>query len=283
MFRHIAMLMGCVVFSASAFADPATIRASNNQLNIQTMSTNVDYKETGNGIFGQKGVLLDTEQGDVPGYGVSLSAMSSEDNLYFEAAYDHAKGQTSYIGGLASPPTPYGSVVGTSSATLINYNARFGRGFLIDEFWPESYEPIMLTPYLELGHHSWGRGVNFGENYTNDYVGIGGLLQFSPASSNLVISLSAMVGNTVRSKITVNGGPGLGNGFSGTLGTSTIGKYGISADYAFTPHAHGTVGVDWTTFNYGASGGFPIGGSTFGEPDSSTSYVTIKVGLGVSF
>jgi hypothetical protein len=274
-FGTVLASLACLTLSAAAFAGTSDIKASNNQIGIQVISTNVDYTETGNGIFGATGTL-DTETGGVPGDALFISSMKNLwlGNDYFEAEYDHSSGNTNYVGGYIGPPaTPYGSVVGTSSAELTNFSFRFGNGFgFRDKF--------MLTPYLEFGHHEWDRGVNYGEIYTHNYVGFGALGQYSPVGK-LVLSANAMLGETFGSYITVNSGAGL-NGFSGELGNSNLYKIGIAADYAFVQNLHGNIGVDYMSFNYGISAVYPVNGGSL-EPDSKTNYTTVKIGLGYAF
>lgn len=281
MLHKIALSISCVLFSLTAFAGVSDIKASNNQISIQTISTNVDYTETGNGTLGTATGTLDTEKGDVPGSAIFLSTMT-ENNQYFEAGYDHSYGHTTYTG-MPITGGVFGSIVGASGAVLTNFNARFGKGFEIDSIGRESVVPFMLTPYVELGHHKWDRGVNYGETYTNDYFAVGTLWQFSSANSRLVISANAMLGTTFRSNIIVSSGPGL-NGFSGALGNSTLYKVGLSADYAFSNHFHGNAGVDYMSFAYGMSAVYPVGGGFVAwEPDSKTNYTIIRLGIGYSF
>lgn len=259
--------------ASSAFAGEAAILAANNQVGIQIISTNVDYTETGNGVFGSQTGTLDTEKGRVPGFALSISTMQDVwlGNDYIEAEYDHSKGNTNYVGGLVSPiVTPYGSVTATSTAMLENYSARYGKGIVVSD-------KIMLTPYAELGHHEWDRGVNQGEVYTNNYYGLGVLAQYSP-SGKLVLSANLMAGSTFSSNIVVN------SGFSGALGNSTLARIGVAADYAFTQSFHGNIGVDYTSFSYGISGFYPYGSTGVQwEPDSKTKYTTAKVGIGYAF
>ncbi|NNM69069.1 MAG: hypothetical protein HKM00_03730 [Gallionella sp.] len=262
--------IGCAMFGATAFASTADIKASNNQIGIQAISTNVNYTETGTaGLTAQTGIL-DTETGSVPGYALSLSAMKDWwlGNDYFEAEYDHSSGNTTYTG--AYQGGVFGSVVGTSSATLVNYSARYGKGFVINN-------QFMVTPYAELGKHNWDRGVNYGETYTHNYYGIGALGQYSP-NGKLVLSANVLYGSTYGSSIAVNSGAGL-NGFSGGLGNSSLYKLGVSADYAFTKQLHGNVGVDYTSFRYGYSAVY----NGMLEPNSKTNYTMVKVGLGYAF
>ena len=264
MLHKVVLSMSCMLFSATVFAGTSDITSSNNQLGIQFISTNVNYTET------VSTGTLDTEKGWVPGYAVSLSTMKDWwlGDDYFEAEYDNSIGSTKYVGGLIGPPaTPYGSVVSTSGATLTNYSARYGSGHNVsDEF--------MLTPYAELGNHKWNRGVNSGEIYTNHYYGFGMLAQFSSVS-RLVFTANAMLGTTFGSYIVVNGT----KGFSGPLGNSNISRVGLSADYAFTQQSHWNIGVDYVSFKYGASATY----NGYYEPDSQTSYTTIKLGYGYAF
>ena len=273
MWHKTGLSIGCMMLSASAFAGVPDITTANNQIGIQIISTHVNYTETGNGQYGGPTGKLDTESGRVPGYSVSVSTMqdSSDGSGYFEAEYDHSNGNTNYVGGLTgSTSTPYGSMLGTSSATLVNYSGRYGKGFAVGD-------KFMLTPYAELGRHEWDRGVNAGETYTNNYYGAGALAQYSPVGS-LVFSANAMLGNIYKSYIAVNGA------FSGELGNSTMAKVGLGADYAFAKNMHVNIGAEYTSFNYGISSAYPVGGGYVAwEPDSRTSYTTVKAGLGYAF
>jgi hypothetical protein len=266
---------------AVALADTSDIKASNNQVGIQYVSTYVDYTETGNGTLGSATGTLDTETGAVPGFAISASIMNDSllGNDYFEAEYDYSSGHTDYIGALctASGCGAYGSYTGTSGAVLTNLSFRYGSGIMLNE-------QFMLTPYAELGFHEWHRGVNTGETYSHDWLGIGALGQYSPVRK-LVLSANILVGQTFGSYITVNPSPGSGGGgFSGSLGNSDIYRLGISADYAFMERFHGTIGIDYTSFSYGMSSIYPVGGGSVAwEPDSKTNYTTARVGLGYSF
>jgi hypothetical protein len=265
--KKIALSICCVVFSASALADSSDIVASNNQIRIQSISTKVNYTETYNGT-------LDTETGTVPGIALSISAMMGPENIYFQAGYDYASGYTVYTGAPLSGGA-FGSVTGTSSAMLSNYGARFGKGYAVQD-------RFMLTPYAEIGHHEWERGVNYGETYTNYYLGVGVLGQYSPVR-RVVLSGNAMLGSTFGSYISVNSGTGV-SGFSGSLGNAALYKVGVSADYAFTEQLHGDIAVDYSGFSYGMSAEYPAGaGFVVFEPDSRTNYTTIKFGLGYAF
>lgn len=259
---------------STAFANTSDIKASNNQIGFQLMSTNVDYTEIGDGTLTPTGTL-DTEKGHVPGYSLSISTMQDWwlGNDYIEAEYDHASGTTNYTGALctlAGGCGAFGSYVGTSGASLTNYSARYGAGLIVNGL-------LMLTPYVEFAHHEWDRGVNSGELYTSNYSGIGVLGQYSPAN-RLVLSANALFGRTFGNNIDIPGS------FSGALSNSNLYRAGAAADYAFTKYFHLNVGVDYMSFKYGISALYPLGGGYYTwEPDSKTNYTTVRVGLGYGF
>jgi len=289
-----AILIGCMIFTANAVAVPTdkkeegisgassgvvsssdAIKASNNQVVVQSISTFVDYTETGNGQLGTAMGTLDTETGPVLGQAYYISAMKDVllGNDYARVMFDHSSGLTNYVGG-ALPNGTYGSVVGTSSAVLSNFSVRYGRGFDIGG-------TRMLTPYVELSTHTWERGINYGETYTHSYYGVGLLGQYL-MHNKTVLSVDALLGHTKGSYIAVNSGSGL-IGFAGALGDSMLYKVGISLDYLIAPRLHGNVGADYTAFIYGISAVYPSGTTSAWEPDSRTNYATIRVGLGWGF
>ena len=262
----------CATLSLPALADTTDIQTANNQAGVQATSTHVDYTETGNGIYGTPTGTLNTETGNVLGYALLFSTMKNWwlGNDYLEIGYSHNKGDTSYIGEAVDGSTPYGSIVGQDGAVLEDYHLRYGKGFVINN-------NLMLTPYFEIGHHSWDRSINAGETYANRYYGFGVLGQYSPASK-LVLTANALAGGTYGSNINVV------DIFSGSLGNSGLFKIGFSADYAFTQHLHANIGADYTSFKYSISAIYPIGnGYVAWEPDSTTKYTTIELGLGYAF
>lgn len=300
-FKVIGAIVSLIV-ATSAYADMKDIVSSNSQVGLQFVTTDVNYSET----FANGG-LADTEKGFVPGFGASVSVMKDflVDHAYFQLQYSQLNGNTNYVGshagavGLIGPNTSgdYGSAIATSGAQLIDYSARFGKGF-------EITDSLLVTPYLEFGSHEWKRalssnapivtlpaGLNSGstEDYTNNYYGLGAMAQISPVKS-LVLTADAMVGNTFSSSMTVSGSSSLIasigptrtlNGIYG-LGNSVIYKLGASADYAFTESVHGNIGVNYTAFSYGQSAMSGPLLHTY-EPNSKTNYLTLMVGLGYAF
>ncbi len=274
----LAVAVLCASPMLSAQADTFAILSTNNQIGIQYTSTKVDYTETGSGLLGTPTGTLDTENGTISGYAVNLSTMQDWwlGNDYLSLNYSHSNGDTSYVGQpIAGTTNAYGSLSGSDGATLEDLSLRWGKGFSLSQ-------NSMLTPYFELGYHSWDRGVNAGETYRNRYYGLGALAQYAP-THNLTLTANGLVGGTFGANITVAPDGGY-SGFSGSLGTSTLWRIGGSVDYAFTTHLHGNLGVDYTSFKYGASSLFDVGGGYVAwEPDSTTHYTVARVGLGYSF
>jgi opacity protein-like surface antigen len=249
------------------FSIPGTIVQSNNQIGVQFVATDFNYKEKLDGF------PFDTEKGWVPGAGVSFSLMRNwfVDNLYVDARFAWENGKTEYLG--AYQGYPYGSLISGSGATVYDYDLRFGKGFA-----PQP--DVMATPYFGVGYHDWDRMVNAGENYSHAYAGGGLLVQWS-CMSRFVLSVDGFVGATIDPQIKVATIPGEIVGSTLALGSAAIFKVGASGDYAITRRLHVSAGVEWVTFDYGESPLDPTG--NYLEPYSHTSNVTVKAGVGYAF
>lgn len=271
--RTFALVLALLAFSADAAAGTSDILVANSRTLLQVISTTVDYREFGNGYLGTPTGLLDTEMGPVFGGAISLSGMRGAEHLYWEFGGDYSAGYTRYTGALIGGT--FGSYTGTSSARMMNFAGRAGKGFPIGD-------DGMLTPYAEVGRHEWDRGINYGELYSHEYYGLGLMAQYSPAP-RLVFSFSALFGRTNQSYIEVYGGPQMA-GFGGRLGDSPLSRIGAAVDYAFSPQLHGNLAVEYTRFRYGVSAAFPVGGGVVAwEPDSETRYLVIRAGFAVPF
>ncbi len=260
----------CATCSTAVFASITDIKTANNQAAIQYTSTQVNYKETDS-----NGNTLDTENGAVPGVAVLFTTMADWwlGNDYLQVEYSRNSGSTTYIGAPLNGNAPFGSISAQDSAVLIDYDLRYGKGFILQD-------NVMLTPYVEIGHHEWDRGVNAGETYSNKYYGVGALGQYSPVRK-LVFTANAFVGRTYHATIDLSPDPyGILPSGSSDLGSSNLYKIGLGADYALTPNIHLDAGVDYNQFRYG-NGIF--GNTIYGEPNSSTRYTTVKLGLGYAF
>lgn len=255
-------ILACLI-STTSFADMRDIDAANNQIGVQVQSRHVDYTETENGT------VLDTEGGNVPGFGLSASVMKNIwlGNDYIAAQYSRFSGRTDYIGAPLSGGA-YGSLTGKSGAKIADFSLRYGKGFPI-------HDQFMVTPYAELGYYKWDRDVGYMEHYTHKYYGVGALGQYSPASK-WVLSATAMIGRTYGSEIDVVAP----FGFTADLGNSAIYKAGVSIDYALSKNLHANAGIDYTSWKYGASA---VQASRYYEPDSETKDTIIKAGIGYAF
>jgi len=270
------MMLSAVVLSSTSFATEQTIKDSNNQISVKFVLKKLAYEENGNGVLGSRVGLLDTEKGYVPGYGIDLTFMGNVllDKDYLDLKFSHSTGHTDYVGSLIGGS--FGSVTDTSSARLLDFSARIGEGFTIDKNY-------MLTPFLEIGHHKWYRGVNAGETYNHSYYG-GGLLAQTSIGNKFVLSLNGMIGRTFSSTIDVTSD--FIPGFSGNLGNGITYRFGASADYAITKDVHINLGVDHTRFKYGMTKLFPVPGFPGffqWEPNSKSRYTVFNAGIGIAF
>lgn len=293
---QLLLLLSFACFVGTAHSEIDTIKASNNQLKLSYVNSYVNYAEKIDGD------VVDTEKGHVPGFGLSLSLMKDLflGNDYIFAEFVRFNGNTDYVGspawGYPTITPGYGSYTTNHSAQMTDINLRYGKGFEIND-------RLLVTPYLEIGHHRWKRSFNneavvgactaycgmyplSSEEYNNSHFGVGSLFQYS-SSDNLVISGKVLVGRTFMASISGKGQnilfvtPYVNDGFSKQkLGNDFIYMAGISADYAFSEHIHGSVGIDYVDFKYGKSGLFD--GVNY-EPDSHTKYTTVSVGLGYAF
>ncbi len=275
--KFLVGLMLWMFTNAVAYAAMSDIKAANNLLTVQAMVLNVDYGETDS-----TGKLLDTEQGRIQGRMFAFSGMAGNGNFYYQLQYNRNEGQTDYVGGTISPPSPYGSVLSVSGARVTDYGLRLGKGY--DYAYPEPRGGYarMLTPYLELGRHEWFRGVNAGETYTHNYYALGLMWQLSDAASRLVYTLNVMAGRTVGAWIDVEPSTAYSPpipALNVALGSAPVYRAGIALDYALTAGLHLKAGVDIERFSYGRSE--VVGG--YYEPDSTTTLLKYMAGLGFAF
>jgi hypothetical protein len=200
---------------------------------------------------------------------IPKTAAFSDD--YLRLQYSKNSGHTNYTGAYLSGGA-YGSVVDQTGATMTDYNLRWGKGFRMSQ-------EVMLTPFAEFGHHEWKRAINYGETYTHNYFGIGGLAQYSPFQ-RLVLTANALVGRTYGANIDVAGPIG----FNGPLGSTNLYKVGVSLDYAFTNFLHANIGIDYTAYKYGRSANYRAAdGIEYYEPNSQSKYTTVSAGIGYAF
>lgn len=249
------------------------IVTANNQVNFNVSGAYLDYLESSGST------RLDSEKGWTPGLAVSGSVMTdlAIENLYLYGQLSWNKGNSNYVGSYMNGQ--YGDVRQSDKAEIFNEDFRIGKGFAMSD-------DFMVTPYLGLGARQWSRKITnpggYREDYSHGYAGGGVMVQFSPGPG-WVLSVNGLIGSTfaasMRTSLTAGGAALTPQTYN--LGNAAIYMAGISIDRAITDTIHANVGVDYLNFRYGRS---PVSSldSTY-EPDSRTSQVALKAGLGFSF
>lgn len=217
---------------------------------------------------------------------------------YVAFQFSQLNGETNYVGSNnydivtnSSGFGNYGSLKQANGAKMIDFSGRLGKGF-------EVTDSVLITPYVEIGHHNWQRKIdssfpvpniligssNSKESYNNFYYGFGTMAQIAPIDK-LVLTANAMVGSTFSSVMTLTGDQPSAlaaiNGSNGkyNLGGSVLYKVGLSADYAIYKNFHVNAGAEYIGFDYGQS---QMVGYSY-EPFSQTNYTTVKAGIGYAF
>jgi hypothetical protein len=250
------------------------IFSANNQWYVDFAAANMDYLET------ESGVPFDTEKGWAKNGGVQTSFTVQRDwlrlsNLYVNVTFTWTNGTITH--GEANPVFNGYS----TNSDIKNLDSRIGKGFRIDD-------RAQITPYFGIGTHFWDRDTSghpggYLENYGHSYAGGGLMVQYSPFGQ-WVLSAYGLGGVTFRSHMSTPDFPRPPHSLDFTLGNDTMYTAGGSADHAITRRWHANVGIDWNHFNYGQSAFLPtLGGPPVHEPDSRTSNVTVKAGVGYSF
>jgi hypothetical protein len=253
------------------------ILIANNQVSVDFAATYFGYTEYS--ALAAAAIPLggkaDTETGWTPGVSVNFSLMRNwlVENFYFDAELTYEDGRTNYTGSSIAGGLPFGSVKTTDSAQTFDSDFRIGKGF-------DFGRDFMLTPYLGGGSHYWSRGPN-PEDYSNGYLGAGLLAQWAIAPK-IVVSGYGLIGGTVGSYFSTAPTPGGAIGsWSASLGDSAIYKAGFSTDYALTRNIHLNFGLDYVRFAYGRTSGVSPFGTV--EPNSTTSNLKVKAGIGYAF
>lgn len=227
----------------------------------------------------------DEESGGLFGDGFSLSYMSQKMKLYAHLSYQFASGHLNY-NGATQGGTP---VQATSGARIGDWNFKFGKGFSLTED-----DRLLLTPYLEFGTHFWQRDLGlgtagqFGEDYQNDYLDAGAMLQYVPPihilhKHDLVFSGDAGIGETMSPNITVpSANPPMPS--NAALGQEPFIRLGLEADWHALSAMWVFVGYHYTYFSYFPSQIYnnPVNGAVE-EPASFTNYNTYTVGVKIPF
>jgi hypothetical protein len=236
---------------------------ANNQANLWLGLLFQDYGELERGRPG----YLDRETGQLPQWGLGLS--KTWHHLYGQLVLKEAAGYTQYDGSDVFTGAPLRS---TTPTNLTDVYGRLGYQWFV---LPQA----SLTPYGVLGYHRWFRSIGYPETYHNNWVGLGGLLQWSPVS-RLVLSLDANVGNTFNAQLhTWNTfDPPNTILFESNLGSRSYLMASIGADWQLVKAWHLLGQVNYWRFNYGE--GPPVNAAGAHEPTSNTRLLGFTLGLG---
>jgi hypothetical protein len=271
------------IYSKSIQNPSQSIIQSNNQVIVSYINQKMSYEEMGNGIFGTFKGLIDSDKGRASGYEIELSTMNGliTPNGYASLKLSKSEGVMQYLGQQMNGFGYYGQYHFDSSAIIKDIELKTGKGF-------NFYDNSMLTPYAQIKHHNWRRGINAGLVYQHESLQIGLLAQYSPAE-RIVFSFNSSIGRTIHSRVTINPNAWSiwNDGYSTTMGNSIIFEVGTKIDVKLTSKIHWHLGVDYEKFKYGMSpiiefNNVPLPYSSW-EPDSVTKYLKIKTGVGFEF
>ncbi len=268
-FRVAVLLLSLqALLGQPALAASPPVTAAETSLSISAGFAHTQYHE--NLVPG------DDESGAIPGFGISLSALTATRrgyDVYTALNYDFDNGNLNYAGhNAAGQPAN-----ATDNATFNRVEARIGLGFPL----AAGAEAI---PYFALGVQTWNRNItapnggNTSEFYHSGLFGMG--LKFDiPVDPTLVASASGEA-------LALAGGGISGNNFSFNkgFGVTAQERIELGLDQAVNGRFHIFTKAYWEHFNYSGTGPefYGNGGYIF-EPLSTTTQFGLNAGIGFSF
>ncbi len=227
----------------------------------------------------------DEESGGLFGDGFSLDYMSPKMKLYGHLSYQFASGHLNY-NGATQGGTP---LQDTSGARIGDWDLKFGKGFALSED-----QRVLLTPYIEFGNHFWQRDLDlgggsnqFGEDYQNDYLDGGAMIQYVPPihllhKNDIVLEGNAGIGETIGPNITVPiANPPMPS--NAPLGQEPFINLGLEADWHAMTALWVFLGYQYTYFSYFPSAIYSNATGAVEEPASFTNYNIYKLGIKIPF
>jgi hypothetical protein len=218
----------------------------------------------------------DVENGWTPGFHVGANVdttLFGINGIYGDFGYSYASGKVTYSEGNFSEKAGH---------TENNVHVRLGKTFLLTNSFG-------ITPYVMGGYRWWHRSVPHGladpENYSNAYVGVGGLFQYA-ITNDLSLSFHGGVGEVIFASVSgktdpyyvVNYNVPAEQKFS--LSDRPYYTAGLKATYINSKNLGLYADIDYRDFMYGASGFNQVG---FEEPSSQTSQFSFGVGIMYSY
>lgn len=268
-------------FAASA-APVNPILAANSEVGIGFVQQQSNYSEN------IPGVASDVENGSMPGFDIFAKDnfnLFGVNNLYASVKYTRISGDTNYSDG---------SFTEQAQHVTNDVNVKLGKTLFLGS-------DSAVTPYVFGGYHNWYRAVPGGsgdpENYSNGYVGLGGMFQYAP-TEHLVLAASGGVGELIGSSLNATTNPIFADyGFqvpdqvNFNLASRPYYTLGVSADYRVQKHFHLIADAGYTDFMYGGSSVQTFQGSGysagyilgFQEPSSQTSNFTVGLSMAYGF
>lgn len=254
------------------------IRKVDNSVSLSFLYSHVGYGER---LNGPSQPYLDTDSGFTGGGRIALTGLKDDllPNLYLRVSFSQVSGGLHYNGGIQNANGTTSPLQMTEHSKMTDWAVRLGQGFVIAR-------PVLLTPYITFGTHTWDRGepasagapYDYTEQYSNKYFG-GGMLFQVAATRRTVISVNLAYAETVRPQIDVPSQQ-LHEG----LGTSPWKRAGLSIDYRPTANESLFAGARFTTFSYGQGPLVPISSTQAAlEPYSKTDVVDYMLGLRILY
>jgi hypothetical protein len=277
----ILFFIACSALAARCQSKDSAVVHANQEVGVSFSPSYIAYSEYSNGV------VLDSEHGWIPGFGVKAAAVFNAlkiTHLLAGTTYDFNKGTSNHC---CLPLNVNGGISLTYAAPFKSNDLLFwlGKGFL-------PTRQLLLTVQGESEYREWLRqlpaaALDTRENYTFWAPGFALGASYSPSSS-LTIKGKVGFGYTVAP---ANAGGGNPNApipvppVTMILGSHPLWRLGGGEDWAITRVIHAYANTDYSRFGFGRSINYYYddGNQSHHEPSSVTHLVRVNVGLAWSF
>lgn len=289
MLRKSLAFLATITTIILAQAASNSISDVNNSFRIAFVLQNMHYRETSE-KHGHE-VTDDENSGTLPG--MKLALYHEFGHIYTNINLQATNGNTPYKGTTVENNIPVNS--DNNPSFMIDTNGVLGYRININR-------KIAVTPYAEVGYHTWERSslpsllrpnestAGGQSDYSNNYYAGGLRLQIQPTNS-LVFSLYGAAGRTFNAQVyntKTKVSPDDPTHAGSTYGLQSRPWYngGFDIDWAAAEHFHLFASLEYTYFKYGKSNVHNTTPNTqdgSDEPDSLTRYMTGYLGFGYDF